>query len=453
MEDISFTEIKKILLELNIELSKSSIIEFSNKIKNLQSDYQILNRYSSIINKKSIKSDNLSINTFECVVHSFSDFIYSDEKYYQNLLDLDIINKTDILPDGKLKFNPTDKILHRIFERFPQLNRRVYGNYVNIPTSLLVEFITDFKYYKTINWLNIQSKSKFLWSYDVLIAGIDIWDWSEISSNKNIKWDAFMIAHFKDNINWNVFSGNSSIEWSEYFIDKYYNYINFKVLSGNKKFYFNRNIYNRYGRNLDLDKVIINSPIVWTMELIELVIKKDKDNKFIINPSSQFVNLIKYSKLDMSSIIELSIYFDNTITVNRSIRRNSDGTHYYDTTHSLWELISANNNIYWQGYVIEMYIKKLNLRQINNNAEISWVTVNKLWDYVQPFDLGYIEDYDGNRDEIPPFEFKIALKNWKIVGLTYDIFLDNEFKWWGYLNSDKFLNPSIEKTLKEYFNM
>lgn len=439
----------------NLPLDHIGLHKLYDMIVYFQSNEQLKARYAFAIssNKSIIAPQKTAFSSF--VSCGFRSKIKEKEDIKENLIELDVVKRTDFNEKGVLTKNASAIILHRIFTEFDDVKPIVSGNVFHIPSEHSVIFLEKFKKYKSIQWSSIQKDTGFNLNYDSLTLGRDVWDWKSISTDKRIRWDEYMITEFIDLIDWAYFSSNDNFKWDKWFIDKYSERINFKALSSNKSLAMNSELYFRYKDKWNLEALAKNPGVLWTEELVLYVFPELMDKDVKLYERSLEVTLLGNARLhfDVLSSIEYHMdAFDRTVEFHHSVRRNSDGYHDYTNTYSLWDVLCSNPKIKWPVYHFNKYFPHLNLRALRGKITLTTDMIQKYWDYIIPFTYSSQENYDGYREEIESVRFVEYFKDCEIVDITFEKFLANEIKWWGTFNSEKFLNPSITKVLSNHLS-
>ena len=262
-----------------------------------------------------------------------------------------------------------------------------------------------------------------------------------ISANTFIKWDDSIIDEFIDLFDWSYLSSNESVNWTASRINKYENRIDFELLSRNMNVEWSSDLIDSYANKLNFDGLLKNPKVIWTIELVENNIKN-------IEP----LLLAKYANIDSEIIIKFETLWDKKVTQTHGGRRNSDGIYSYYTQHTLWEYLCLNEHVVWNDLLIEKYIDKLSLKDLNDSRIcISTKTINKYWDYMRNEMTDYWESYSGSEEEtFEDIYFRDKIKNATISDIDIDCFKENEIKWWGVLNDFNYLNKSIKEVLKQF---
>lgn len=261
-----------------------------------------------------------------------------------------------------------------------------------------------------------------------------------ISANTFINWSDLLIDEFIDLFDWSCLSSNESVNWTASRINKYENRIDFTLLSQNMNVEWSSDLIDRYANKLNFEGLLKNPKVTWTIELVEKNIKNIEPLVFA-----------KYANIDSEIIIKFENLWESRITQLHGGRSNSNGTYSYETEHTLWEYLCLNENVVWNDLLIEKYIDKLSLKDLDGTRiSISIEIINKFWDYKKNEMTDYWENYNGSKQEtFKDIYFRDIIKNSTITDIDIESFKENEIKWWGVLNDYSFLNRSIENILKK----
>lgn len=259
----------------------------------------------------------------------------------------------------------------------------------------------------------MSSQINFDWTTDILEDGKDLWDWKLLCKNQSVKWNQANIKKFDKYLDYKSLSENSDFDWDELFIIE-------------KK------------EKLFLHSLIENISIVWTSKLINIFLTE-----------IDFTHLSKKGNLSKSAIIEWSEQWKKTVSQRHNATRNSDGSYYYFTTHTLWEYLCENKNIIWTEDIFTKFLEFLPLKNLyDKRIEVSTKFINDNWSFYKNELTSYTENYDGDASETYQDVYLIEkLKDCKIVDLTLENFLENELRWWGVFCSENFLNHTIKKII------
>ncbi|MDR6808862.1 hypothetical protein J2Y45_006075 [Dyadobacter sp. BE34] len=458
----SIEQVRAMLISVNLPVDQTGLNALVEGLINFQSDQAVLGRYEHLLKVPKYES----LDVFESKAHAkqFNATLQSsnllpygdkairyDDKSISDLLAYNIITSEDVIGENEIRFDPMPKMLHLVTSKFGATN---HSNSIYVDENRALEFVEYFKDFSLLNWAKIQEDPNFPLSYDVLMAGKDLWDWDKISASGKIRFDEFTIDLLSEFLNFSILCKNPHAQWNNSLIEKYQDKINFKSLSSSPYLPFHHDWRYFYESKLDLPSLVKNPRVYWDLELFERYIKPTFSDNYLVKKDDIFFQLISYGRLSTSVISECEKLLDQKITIDRYVRRNSDGYRDYSTEHKLWEFFTTNPNIFWDDELFLRYYKKIEIRAIRGKIRLSVRSLSELKDYIVPYNTGDIEDYDGNVDVYPAQPLFEVIKNkCSIYGLNYDNFLKNEISWWGTFNSNEFLNPSINAILKRYFGI
>ena len=256
-----------------------------------------------------------------------------------------------------------------------------------------------------------------------------------ISANKLIDWDVELIQKFKEYWDWELLSKNPSVKWNQSNIKIFDKHIDYISLSKNPNFDWDETFIIKNKDKLCIHSLVENNSIVWTSNLISNFLNE-----------IDFTQLAKEGNISKEAIIEWGEKWNQKDNQRHYGRRNSDGSYYYYTTHTLWEYLCNNHNIIWTEDILSQFLELIPLKNLcGKRIEVSTQFINANWDYYKNEMTSYWENYDGDtRETFQDIYLRDKLKDCKILDLTLDKFIENEIRWWGVFCSDEFLNQTIK---------
>lgn len=259
-----------------------------------------------------------------------------------------------------------------------------------------------------------------------------------ISANEYIDWNSELILEFKDYWDWELLCKNRSTKWNQLNIKIFDKYFDYKSLSKNPDFNWDELFIIENKEKLCIHSLIENKSIVWTPKLIRNFLNE-----------IDFTHLSKKGNLSKSAIIEWSQQWNKIDSQRHYGRRNSDGSYYYYTTHTLWEYLCENQNIIWTEDILTQFLEFLPLKNLcDKRIKVSTNFINDNWDFYKNELTYYWENYDGDATKTyQDVYLRDKIKNCKIPDLTLEKFVENEIRWWGVFCSEDFLNHTIKEII------